>query len=84
MWCVRTTVSLKCAMQYANSTRFLQNLLENTKRYQSLFASQVDKFLESSAPNSIRPTIPMVPDTFDVLMNQVSSSAPEQSISCGR
>lgn len=69
-------------MQYANSTKFLQNLLENTKRYQSLFSSQVDKFFEVSAPNSIRPTISMVPDTFDVLMNQVSSSATEQSISC--
>jgi hypothetical protein len=62
-------------MQYAKDARFLKNLLDNTKRYQSYFASQADKFLDVSSPNSIRPTIPINPDTFDVLMNQASMAA---------
>ena len=62
-------------MQYAKDARFLKNLLDNTKRYQSHFASQADRFLDVSSPNSIRPTIPINPDTFDVLMNQASMAA---------
>ena len=67
--------SLSCDSQYAKDARFLKNLLDNTKRYQSHFASQADKFLDVSSPNSIRPTIPILPDTFDVLMNQASMAA---------
>ena len=58
-------------LQYAKDERFLKNLLENTKRYQAHFASQADTFLDVTAPRSIRPTVDIEQDTFDVLMNQV-------------
>ncbi len=64
--------SLCFGLQYAKSEGFLKNLLENTKRYQAHFASQADMFLDVTAPRSIRPAVHIIPDTFDVLMNQVS------------
>lgn len=68
-------IHLDDVQAYAKDARFLKNLLDNTKRYQSHFASQADKFLDVSSPNSIRPTIPVDPDTFDVLMNQRQQAA---------
>ena len=59
-------------LQYVKGDLFLKNLLENTKRYQTFFASSADKMLDATLPNSIRPTVTIQQDTFDVLMNQVS------------
>ena len=61
-------------LQYfaAKDPLFLKRLLENTKRYQSLLASQVDKMLDRSETNCILPKGATPEDTFDVLMKQVS------------
>ena len=70
-----------CVLQYVEDNTFLKDLAENTKRFQNLFAAAADKLLDPSMPNSIRPNIPLDPDTFDVLMNQVSSLLPHHLLS---
>ena len=69
------TSFLLCAfcVQFTQGTPFLKYLQTNTKRYQSFFASQADLILDPTKPNCIIPQRLVPQDTFDVLMNQVSS-----------
>ncbi|KAL3138278.1 Mcm2-7 hexameric complex component [Trebouxia sp. C0010 RCD-2024] len=60
---------------FTQGTPFLKHLLENTKRYQSHFASQADVILDPTKPNCIVPQRLVPQDTFDVLMNQRQQNA---------